>query len=251
MALGSKAPNAARNNVFVDLRFNAAKGQEGVGFRQVTAPASDGAEKQIAMHEYVEGNLVGFSVKEQAIYEDRAVKENPRKEIICNATFKDADGGPSVVVRFPLASSAGRKVVGLLNATKEQTPFVRLFTNFAETGTVIGDGKPSIKPAAYINMRKDGPKGEKIVPLYVDNAGKELRQESGAPAQLPMGQKVVVNKKEMWDFTAADEIAAATAATVAEYFASQREDHHEAAADAPADDGVDLNEAAEAAAPRG
>ena len=249
MGLGSTPRNTQRN-VFVDIRSNASKGPEGVGFSQYI-PASEGAEKKVVMHEHVEGNLINFSLKEQPIFEDRLVKVNPRTEIICSATFKDDKNGPNVVVSVPLMSGFGRKLAGLVNATKHTSPFVRLRASWADTGTQFGESKPLMKPTAYLTMNKDGPKGDRIDPLYVDNSGKELRLENGAPAMLPMGTPVLINKKEVWDFTACDEIAAATAATAAEYFAAQREGHHEAAAPAPADDGVDLNEAAEAAAPRG
>jgi hypothetical protein len=221
MALGSNKKQAS-NSIFVDLKFKAGGSGEGVGFRQTLSKTPTGApagEKQFtyeyATHNFVEGHLIGFA---------------------------DVDGGPNVVVKFPLAQSAGRRMVGLLNAVKGGGPMIHLYTNHADIGTVIGD-KTLTKPQAYLNLRAGGPKGEKIDAIYADADGNSMLQENGAPAQLAMGVPVVVNKKSIWDFAAADDMAFNTALALTEHFTKQADGHD----DKPAEDGINPHEAADAA----
>ena len=251
MALG-KTQGQKRNSIFVDLKFNATKGPEGVGFRQTTdkvASTTPGRnfDYKYAMHDYVEGHVAGFAIKEEPVY-DKPLE----KEFIGYASLSDPAGGENVVVKFPLAGGAGRKLVGLLNSVKENGGVVYLHTNMAESGTVIGN-KTLIKPQAYINMRKGDSKGEKVVPLYSDADGSPMYQPSGEPAQLASGVKHVIAKKEIWDFAAADEMTLNTATVLVAHFAKagQGDDQKHVESDGH-EGGIDLDEAANAAStPRG
>lgn len=243
MALGSNKKQAS-NSIFVDLKFKAGGSGEGVGFRQTVSKTPTGlpaGEKQFnyetAMHGFVEGHLIGFRTKEEPTFDDKTVNE-----FIGYATVADVDGGPNVVVRFPLAQSAGRRMVGLLNAVKGGGPMIHLYTNHADIGTVIGD-KTLTKAQAYLNLRAGGPKGEKIDPVYADAEGNAILDDKGFPAQLAMGVPVVVAKKTHWDFTAADDMAFNTALALTEHYTKQADGHD----DKPAEDGINPHEAADAA----
>lgn len=240
MALGSNSGNKNSNSIFVDLKFNASKGPGAVGFRQTVGKTPTGApagEKQFnyetVTHGFVEGHLTGFVTKEEPTYDDKNIKE-----FIAYATIADVDGGPNVVVKFPLAQSAGRRLVGLLNAVKGGGPMIHLYTNHAEAGTEIGTKKLE-KPQAYLNLRAGGPKGEKIDPIYVDADGQALFGDDGKPMQLAMGVPVAVAKKTHWDFTAADDMAFNTALALTDHFTKQADGH-----DDKPEDGISAHEAA-------
>lgn len=247
MALGKTSGGNTQKSIFVDLKSNANKAG-GVGFRETTnrTPTNnpEGAKftYEYAMHDYVAGRVAGFVAKEEPTYDDPKVKE-----FIGYGTFSDPEGGPNIVVKFPMASGFGRKLVGLMNASKQSDQVVYLHTNQADAGTKIGD-KTLEKPAAYINMRFGDAKGAKVVPVYADENGQPLLDEKGEPVQLAMGVKHDIAKKIIWDFTAADDMTMNTAIALTEHFSKAAQgDHHTAAHD---DGGIDLNEAAAAAAPR-
>lgn len=248
MGLGtSKA--AKTDAVFVDLKFAASKGEEMVGFRQTISKtpregAKEGERKfdyKYQTHNYVDGELAGFRVKEEPSYDDPN-----QKDLMAYATIRDvgADPAPDVVVRFPLLSQAGRRMVGLLAAAvNAQAGAIHLYTNFADVGSQIGD-KVLDKPQAYLNCKVGDSRGEKLTPLYFSEDGNPLLGEDGKPAKLPMGEKHVIARKEVWDFTKADEVVASTAAILEDVFKRDTDSHDEAPA---ADEDVDLNEAAGAA----
>ena len=254
MALGTQQGSGKKNSIFVDLKFNATKGAAGVGFRQTLnkTPIAGAAagEKQFSYetvtHGFVEGRLAGFVVKEEPTFDDKTVNEFIGYASIADVAQEGAEAGPNVVVKFPLAGGAGRRLVGLMNAVKDGDPVVHIYTNHAEAGTKIGE-KALIKPQAYLNMRIGDSKGEKIAPVYAGEDGQPLLDDKGAFAQLPMGELLTVNRKSVWDFTKADDVCMNTAAAVADHFVKAADGH----ADAPAgEEGIDLNEAARAAAPQ-
>ena len=162
------------------------------------------------------------------------------------------NGGSTVVVKFPLASQAGRKLIGLLNAVKDTEPCIHLYTNLANAGDTIGD-RTLDKAQAYLNMRLGDKAGEKVTPTYCDEQGQVLMDaEKNVPAGLPMGVQVVVNRKTVWDFGAADDVAMNTAFALVNHFHRQAEgDSHADGAASQEDEGINLAEAAAAAAPRG
>lgn len=255
MALG-KSSKGSSNSIFVDLKSNPAKGESGVGFRQTLSFTAnpefgkvEGAKKNIyeyAMHNFVEGHVAGFVTKEEPNYDDPKVND-----IMGYATFTDPEGGPNVVVKFNVLSTFGRKVVGLLNAAKDADPVVHLYTSHAAAGAKIGDGEPLARAQSYINARRGDVKGERFVPLYAGPDGLALRKPDGTPAQLPMGTKHIVARKEIWSFEEADEVAINTAVVLVDHYKALADAHAEANGAAPTEDGgVDLNEAASAAAPR-
>jgi len=254
MGLGtSKA--AKSEAVFVDLKFAPNKGEDLVGFRQTVGRtprvgAKEGERKfdyEYKTHSYVEGEIAGFRVKEEPSYDDPA-----KGELMAYLTVRDVGGapGPDVVVRFPLLSQAGRKMTGLVAAAQEANAgAVHIYTNYAEAGTVIGD-KTLDKPQAYLNCKVGDARGEKLVPLYYGDDGKPLLDEQGKPLPLPMGEKHVIARKEIWDFSKVDEIVASTAAKIEDGFSHRNDHHHDDGHKAAHDDeGVDLAEAAEAASP--
>lgn len=249
MGLGT-TKSAKRDAVFVDLKF-----AEPVGFRQtIGRTAREGAKEgerkfdyQYQMHDFVEGNLAGFRVKEEPRYDDPT-----QKDLVGYATIRDTDGGPDVVIRFPLLGQAGRKMVGLLAAAEHaKAGAVHLYTNFAEAGTRIGD-KVLEKPQAYLNCKVGNSLGEKLVPLYYGEDGAPLLDDKGHPKPLPMGVKHVIARKEVWDFSDADNQTASTAAKLMQLLQPKQgvtdahtEGHEDAHADAHAE--IDLNEAANVA----
>jgi len=235
--------------VFVDLKFAPGRGEEMVGFRQtVNRTPREGAKEgerkfdyQYQTHDYVEGELAGFRVKEEPNYDDPKVKD-----LMAYAVIRDAGStpAPDVVIRFPLLSQAGRRMTGLLSAAvTAKAGTIHLYTNFADTGAHIGD-KVLDKPQAYLNCKVGDSRGEKLTPLYYGDDGNPLLDEEGKPARLPMGEKIIVSRKEIWDFSKADEVVASTAAALEDAFKRDTDAHNEAHA---AEDDVDLNEAAGAA----
>lgn len=254
MALGNSKGASNKEAIFVDLKFAPNKGEELVGFRQtVSKTPREGAKEGERKFDYVyqtynfvEGEITNFRVKEEPRYDDPN-----EKEFIGYATFKDVgpEAGPDVVVKFPLLGQAGRRVVGLVAAAVEaRAGSVHLYTNFAEAGTKIGD-KVLDRPQAYINAKVGDSKGEKLMPLYYGEDGKPLMTAEGKPQPLPMGEKHVIARKEVWDFTAADNMVSQTALVLVDHFKRDDQQHHEAAAegDAAADDDLDLAEAASVA----
>jgi len=146
-------------------------------------------------------------------------------------------------VRYPLLQQAGRRLTGLIAAAVDkQAGAVHIYTNFAEEGTKIGE-KVLDRPQAFINAKVGNNRGDKLVPLYFDEQGKPLLDEDGKPAPLPMGTKHIIARKEVWDFTEADNVVSQTALALVEHF--KRDDvnaHAEGAEQNHADAGWDSGE---------
>lgn len=255
MALGNSKAASGKEAIFVDLKFAPNKGEEFVGFRQTVEKiprpdAKEGERKydyKYQTYNFVEGEIVNFRVKEEPRY------DNPNeKELMGYVTVRDLGEQPDVVVKFPLLGQAGRKLVGLVAAAVEANAgSVHIYTNYAEAGTKLGD-KVLDKPQAFINAKLGDAKGEKLTPLYYGEDGKPLLKEDGKPAPLPMGEKHVIARKEVWDFTAADNIVGQTALVLVEHFKRDGEAHTHADSEGEEavsvdDDELDLQEAASAA----
>lgn len=247
--------------VFLDLRSKAAE-PNGVGFRQTlskqpnpefgTTPNAPKNLYQYAMHEFVSGRIIGFQVKEEASYDDPNQKVNYGLVRIADNVPAGVEAGPDAIVKFSLTSGFGRKMVGLIcAAAMEDVKQIHLQTNRADAGTKIGDMVLE-KAQAYLNMKVDDAHGRKLTPVYMTAGAEPLLDEKGAPARLPQAEEVVVNRKKQLDFSAADEVVEQTAKVLVVMYAVDQ--HAEAdeshAAEAGADDGgIDLAEAAAAAAP--
>ncbi len=258
MALGNSKNLRNDNTIFVDLKFAPNRGKEMVGFRQIVSKtprenAKEGERKfdyAYQTFDYVEGEIVNFRVKDEPRFDDPN-----EKELMGYMTVRDVGEtvGPDVVVRFPLLGQAGRKLVGLIAAAVEaRAGCVHIYTNFADVGAKLGD-KVLDKPQAYINAKIGDARGEKLTPLYYGEDGKPLLKEDGTPMPLPMGEKVVVGRKEIWDFSKADNMVGQTALALVEHFRRDEQQHHDVAAgteadsDSGGDDDLDLEEAARAA----
>lgn len=260
MGLGKSTGGAQRKAIFVDLKFNATKGADGVGFRETTSktprtnpqPGEAKYDYTYEMHNFVEGEIKNFSIREEPSYEDENVKE-----MIGYITVRDvavSDGGeaaPDVVVKFPMFGSAGRRLVGLVAAAQEKAAgAIYIYTNFAEAGQKLGD-KTLTKPQAYINAKVGDARGEKLSPLYYDGEGKPYLDQNGKPAQLPMGEQAVINRKTVWNFEKADDWVASTAVVVATRFQAEHESQAQGAGEPDqahaGDEEIDLGEASRAA----
>lgn len=249
MALGNTQVQR-KNSIFVDLKFNPTKGPSGVGFRRMLTKVPSLTEGKkfdytYSLHDLVDGPVVGFRIKEEPVYEKPHLKE-----FIGYVEIADLTGGENVIVKFPLASVAGRKLVGLINTVKDQSVVVFLRTNMAEAGTVIGDMVLD-KPTAFLNMYLNDAKGEKVIPSYAGPDGQTLVNPEGKLTQMVKGVKHTVGKNVLWDFTDADDMTLNTAGVVVTHFSKAAPvDGHKQGQDHD-DSSVDLNEAAQAAAPRG
>jgi hypothetical protein len=246
MAL-AKRENTGSDAIFVDLKLGTQKGEAGVGFRQVvgTSPnpnaGTPGAPKNrysYDMHNLLTGRVTGFHIAEEPTYDDPT-----KKEMISYTSLTDEDN-TRVVCRVPLASSSGRTFVGLVNAAVLSKQSAAFATYFFPVGSKSLDGTPSAKAKSYVNGYIGDPKGTKLTPTYNDASGKVMMDEKGQPARLPLGVEVRLGAgKTAWVFEEADNIAAHTAAQLLQHFAAEKEqasDNH--------DQGVDVNEAAAAAA---
>ncbi len=256
MALGKSTGGNRPPSVFVDLRTNAKK-EGGVGFRQVLSktPNPDAATTgkpfvyETVMHDFVQGRITGFRIKEAPTYDDPAVKEKLGLLRISDAPKNGAEAGPDVYVSFKLATGMGRKLVGLVaNALVNVTtiPEVHIKTNVAAAGDKIGD-QVLTEPRAFISANIGDAQGARIRPeIYLDSSG-NVRMNGDIPAALPHGKEVTVNRKTVLDFSEADQWVEETAAIIAAAF---QEEHAEAESHGDGvagEDSVDLAEAAAAA----
>lgn len=245
MGIGTSNTAAKTASVFVDLKTNAQKGAEGVGFRQETGRQTDGdgkVHRSFALHNYVSGHIQGFKAKEEPTYDD------PNKSEWIGYLTLSEQGEPNVVVRFPMERASGRRLVGLVNAAVQRgddTVFLR--TTFSEAGTKLGDLTLE-KNQAFLTMRAGDAQGEKLAPLYLDANGSPMVDGEGNAASLPKAEKVKVGRTEVLDSSAADEIVLNTAASLMEHFEALRQ----ARKDDQSDGDINPAEAAAAAAaPRG
>lgn len=261
MAFGTNT-GERRPVVFLELRTNA-KEPTGVGFRQVLSktPNPDTTAKskwlyETAMHQFVEGRIAGFRVKEEPSYDDPTIMIKVGQLRLEDDPKPGAEAGPDVIVSFRLDSQHGRNLVGLItNALQTEVPVLHIKTNRGDIGDKIGDTVLDA-PRAYVTANKGSHSGPRIAPaMYIDPATMRVRaDESGEVAKLPRGIELTVNKKKVWDFTDADTWVEQTAAVLQAAFEESPPDEHaegDGSGHASGDDhGVNLEEAAAAAAPQ-
>lgn len=251
MAFGTNK-GERRPVVFLDLRTKASD-PDGVGFRQVlnkTANPDPAGPKwllETAMHQFVEGRITGFKVKEEDDFEDKTIKHKVGNLRISDTPVNGQEAGPDVIVKFRLDGQHGRKLVGLIaNALVTNIPAIHIKTNRAEAGETIGT-KVLEKPQAFVTANVGDAHGQRIkLPYYIDSATGAVRMNGEAVAELPRGVEMMVNKKKVYDFSAADAWVEETAEVLQSFFSVPAEEHVESDG---GDDNIDLDEAAAAAAP--
>lgn len=249
MGLGTSRASKS-DSIFVDMKTNAKKGEEGVGFRQEIGRETDASgkvQRTYAMHNFVAGHILSFKAAEEPTYDDKA-----KNEWIGYLTLSEP-GEPNVVVRFPMERSSGRRLVGLINAAMvagDDTVFVR--TTYAGEGTKLGN-ETLTEARAFLTLRAGDSQGEKRDPLFMNAEGQPLVDADGKAIALPAAKVVKIGKVEVKDSSEADEIVLNTAVSLMGHFAAQRDARKQTqgAADGH-DDGINPAEAAAAAAsPRG
>lgn len=249
-----------RDVVFLDLRTNAGK-DEGVGFQQVLSktPNPDTAAKskwiyEKAVHQFVEGRIINFKVSEESVYEKPDEKYKVGNLRLRDVPQQGVEAGPDVMVKFRLDSGHGRKLMGLIaNAMWHDERVVHIKTNRADAGEKIGD-QVLEKARAFVTMNVGDRHGKRVDPPYYLDAEKgEVRTENGVVAELPRGVQHIIAKKTVWDFAQADAWTEQTAEVIQRVFTEvphERDIQNDSHVD-DGGDGIDLGEAAAAAAPHG
>ncbi len=256
MGYGTNERNTTKETVWVDLKFAPARGDDYVGFRQtVSRTPREGAkegepkyEYQYKTHKYVDGAITKFWIKEEEGFDKQS-----GSRWMGYVRLRDPDPSqPDVVVGFPLYTQAGRKLVGLIAAAIEsKAKEVYIYTNLAKAGDKIGD-KVFTEPRAFINAREGTHQtpGARLEPLYFGQDGRPLLDDKGRPLPLPMGEKVVVNRREVYDFSKADDVVTSTVETIIKKFGDV-DAHDEVAVDGTEDgvedEDLELQETAQAA----
>lgn len=170
------------------------------------------------------------------------------------ATVRLTDG-ESVKVR--LDQQLGRTVIGLLaaNALSHGDGPIDIYVSQVRAGDKIGDGQPFDRDRSFISVKPAGAAtSAKFSPMYAGQDGQIMVDEQGNPAGLPKAKTVRFQGKDQLDWEEINNIAVFTAAGL-ESFYKEKDGHAHNSSQAPAEgdqqDGIDLNEAAAAAAPRG
>lgn len=170
------------------------------------------------------------------------------------ATVRLTDG-ESVKIR--LDQQLGRTVIGLLaaNALSHGDGPVDVYVSQIRAGERIGNGEPFDRDRSFISVKPEGAdKGEKFTPIYAGEDGQILVDGEGKPAGLPKAKTVRFQGKDQLDWEEINNIAVWTAAGLESYYKDKDAQAHtsnQAPDDHDPQDGIDLNEAAAAAAPRG
>lgn len=262
MALVKSAQNRGNNITYVSL----SRGPD-AGFKHsVNKPdGQGGTTKAVESYENVTGIPVGFSFKQELTYdtvkvlrdkgvnprnEDLAKYEDWQKKYVATVLLKDPETTEVIGVNFDMHDSLGGKVIGMLNSARihEATDHdMSLRTYFAPPKSKYND---SDKGRSSVNMRPNGSdkREDDIVPIYLDGEGNIVMdpQDPNKYGKLPMGVEVPMPKgKPVWTFEARDDMISATALAVLEHFKRPE------TAPVEAESGIDLDEAAGAAAPRG
>ncbi|KWT69574.1 MULTISPECIES: hypothetical protein [unclassified Variovorax] len=171
------------------------------------------------------------------------------------ATVRLTDG-ESVKIR--LDQQLGRTVIGLLaaNALSHGDGPVDIYVSHVRAGDRIGNGEPFDRDRSFISVKPEGAANNmKFAPIYAGEDGQILVDGEGKPAGLPKAKTVRFQGQDRLDWEEINNIAVWTAAGLESYYkdkdaqahtSSQAPDDHE-----QQNDGIDLNEAAAAAAPRG
>jgi hypothetical protein len=250
---------------------------EKAGFRQylgMSAP-TDGSDAKRMTQTYpaVTGVPSAFFIKQELTYEAatalRAKGGDPKSvdvtkadpndtKYVATLMLKDAVSAEVVGVNFDMHDPLGGKLVGMLNALRMEKRLgedmsVRLFYaapgskyNLTEKGRTSINMSPNIEGA-----------DEKVQPVFTDEHGNpilntedvknkagEVVALAGSPAMLPMGVvAATVKGKQIWDFSARDNVITATALTVLAAFKAPADNHAE-------EEGANFADAAAAAAPQ-
>jgi hypothetical protein len=258
MALGNK--DSARTPII----YAQLSRSEDYGFKRTikTINPADGApQNHIESYDHVTGIPAGFYIREEPTFEVvkalRAAGTDPRTvkietlkdhEIkhVATLMLKDPETGEMIGINFDLHDSLGGKIVGMLNAARMSDSLGQDFnlrTFYSAPHTKYND---SDKGISSINMRPNGSanKEDDIKPVFLDDAGAPLMDatQPGGYARLPMGTVAAeIKGKKHWEFSARNVVITNTSFALLEHFKKP--------AHAPEDEGVDLSEAAKAAAP--
>lgn len=210
-------------------------------------------------YDHVTGIPVGFYVKEELIYEvAKALREkniNPQTadlskfqedEIkhVATVMLRDPESGEMVGVTFDMHDSLGGKIVGMLNAARLNGTLNQDFnlrTFYAAPHSKYND---SDKGRSSINMRANGSNdnADDIKPVFLAEDGSPLMDAEHPDqfAKLPMGKvSGRVKGKDVWEFSERNLVITNTAVTLLDHFKKPES--------APADEEVDVNEAARVA----
>jgi len=169
------------------------------------------------------------------------------------ATVRLSDG-ESVKIR--LDQNLGRTVIGLLaaNALSHGDGPVDIYVSHVRAGERIGDGQPFDKDKSFISVKPAGAEtSAKFSPIYAGEDGQILMDGEGKAAGLPKAKLVRLNGKEQYDFEEVNNIAVYTAAGLQSYYLdkdARAHKAHQGPDDGDQHEGIDLGEAAAAAAPR-
>lgn len=262
MALGSKNSGFGpkRPVIYVRLRH----GADG-GFQQVMP---DGAT---LTHSEFSGRIDWFGLRQEVTAakakELRASNIDPRtvdleklpekdKQLVASMRVRDDDPAePDVQLSFSVDDSLASKIVGAANALRlnnqltsdgNANPVVALKFFHRPAKSKYNDGTKDKDSMNLFFVGEDGRTTDKIQPVFMASEHVVYKAADGSD-NLPMGEhKGVGTKHEYWDFSERDNIVIETAVSVAQVFLRQQP----APADNDGGDGVDLNEAAAAAAPQ-
>ncbi|OUL98810.1 hypothetical protein [Variovorax sp. JS1663] len=171
------------------------------------------------------------------------------------ATVRLTDG-ESVKIR--LDQQLGRTVIGLLaaNALSHGDGPVDIYVSHVRAGDRIGNSEPFDRDRSFISVKPEGAANNtKFGPIYAGEDGQILVDAEGKPAALPKAKTVRFQGQDRLDWEEINNIAVWTAAGLESYYKDKDAQAH-TSSQAPDDneqhnDGIDLNEAAAAAAPRG
>jgi hypothetical protein len=171
------------------------------------------------------------------------------------ATVRLTDG-ESVKIR--LDQQLGRTVIGLLaaNALSHGDGPVDMYVSHVRAGDRIGNGEPFDRDRSFISVKPEGAANNtKFTPIYAGEDGQILVDGEGKPAGLPKAKTVRFQGQDRLDWEEINNIAVWTAAGLESYYKDKDAQAH-TSNQAPEDheqqnDGIDLSEAAAAAAPRG
>lgn len=265
MALGHSAQTGnSRPTIYASLGHG-----ENTGFRV------KGADGTMTTYSELTGVLVGLKTRQELTgeaaksYKDRGT--NPSKVDIskCDpselhdvvlARFRDEDESqPDIVLTFPVTDSLGGKILGMLNTVRmseRMSDPVTVFTFYREPNSRYNDsskGKSSVN-AIYAGDEKI--RESYIQGTYMTSEGDEVYLNDQGQSYPPMGKEIPVGKgKTVWNFEERDGVLSGTAVALAYHFVQQQTptnaeaDRLAAEVAAAEDGGIDLDEAAAAAAP--
>lgn len=171
------------------------------------------------------------------------------------ARFRDTEPNqPDIVLNFPVTDSLGGKILGLLNAVRMSERLkdpINLFAFYRAPNTRYNDSPKGKSSVNAVFAGEERIRNNYIEAVYMDESGSDVYRNAEGFSIPPMGKEVVVGRKTMWDFTGRDGVLSGTAVVLALHYYQQNQaptDTNQSAQDA-GDGGIDLDEAAAAAAP--